>query len=141
MAITKVRDNMHPLRILYIAHRIPYPPNKGEKIRAFHQIRYLSRAHEVHLACLVDEREDLEHTKTLEKYCASVDVVFRSKTVFRLRAMLGLLTNKPLSVAAFYDRELAKRIGEKLRAEEFDRIVVFSSTMAEICSPPPYVRR
>jgi sugar transferase (PEP-CTERM/EpsH1 system associated) len=122
---------MHPLRILYIAHRIPYPPNKGEKIRAFHQIRHLSRTHEVHLACLVDEREDLEHTKTLEKYCASVDVVFRRKTAFRLRAMLGLLTNKPLSVTAFYDRELAKRIGEKLRAEEFDRIVVFSSAMAE----------
>ena len=126
---------MQPLKILYIAHRIPYPPNKGEKIRAFHQIRYLSKVHEVHLACLVDEREDLEHTKTLEKYCASVDVVFRRKSAFRLRVLLGLLTNKPLSVAAFYDRELDKRIRQKLRTETFDRIVVFSSAMAE------YVRR
>lgn len=119
------------MKILFLVHRIPYPPNKGEKIRAFHQIRQLSQKHTVHLACLVDEQEDLQHLKTLEKCCASVDVVYRDKTLSRLLAVLALFTNRPLSVASFYSRKLAKRVAQRLSSERFDSIFVFSSVMAE----------
>ena len=44
------------LRILYLCHRVPYPPDKGEKIRAFHQIQALARRHRVHLLTLADGR-------------------------------------------------------------------------------------
>src|SRR5262249_49463435 len=118
------------MNILYLANRIPYPPNKGEKIRSFHQIRHLSREHTVHLACLIDAREDLAHVHTLEKYCASVDAVYRGKIATRFLAALALCTGQPLSVAPFYSRELQKRIRQRLLSEKIDRILVFSSAMA-----------
>jgi sugar transferase (PEP-CTERM/EpsH1 system associated) len=119
------------MKILYIAHRIPYPPNKGEKIRAFHQIQYLSRIHEVYLTCLVDEKKDLPSVKVLEKYCTSVDAVYRDKLVSRVLALFALFTNKPLSVASFYSRALARKIARRLRSERFDRIFVSCSAMTE----------
>jgi sugar transferase (PEP-CTERM/EpsH1 system associated) len=119
------------MKILYLAHRIPYPPTKGDKIRSFHQIRYLSMKHTVHLGCLVDEPGDLQYVKALERYCASVDIVYRAKTVATSLAALALFTKKPLSIVAFYSSELAKKIRQRLNSEAFDRILVFSSAMAE----------
>ena len=57
------------MKILYLCHRVPFPPNKGEKIRAFHQVRHLSERHEVHLLSLVDQPEDLGFAAPLRKYC------------------------------------------------------------------------
>jgi sugar transferase (PEP-CTERM/EpsH1 system associated) len=119
------------VNILYLAHRIPYPPNKGEKIRAFHQIRYLSKEHSLHLACLIDEKEDIQHIKALEQFCASIDVVYREKATARALAAFALFTNKPLSVASFYSRELARKITQRLQSEQIDLIFAFSSPMAE----------
>lgn len=119
------------MNILYLCHRIPYPPNKGDKIRAFHQIRHLSREHTVHLACLVDRKEDLQHLQSLKKYCASVEAVYRPKWTGRFLAAMALFTNTPLSVAAFYSRELQQKVNKRLSSATIDRILVFSSAMAE----------
>lgn len=119
------------MNILYISHRIPYPPNKGDKIRSFHQIVQLSRNHRVHLACLIDRKEDVKHIDALKQYCASIDWEFRGKTVARLYAIRSLISDKPLSVGAFYSRRLSAKIANRLKTAGIDRIVVFSSVMAE----------
>ena len=118
------------MNILYLAHRIPYPPNKGDKIRAFHQIQELARKHKVYLACFVDDSEDWQHVSTLEKYCITVDVVYRSRIQALWRAALALPTSSSLSVASFFSVKLAQKITQRLHAIQFDRIVIFSSTMA-----------
>jgi sugar transferase (PEP-CTERM/EpsH1 system associated) len=119
------------MNIFYICHRIPYPPNKGDKIRSFHQIKHLSKRHTVHLACLIDERDDLEHINILKKYCSSIDSEFRDKSTARFLAIFSIFSRKPLSVAAFYSKKLKKKITQRLNTEKFDRIIVFSSGMAE----------
>jgi sugar transferase (PEP-CTERM/EpsH1 system associated) len=119
------------MNILYIAHRIPYPPNKGEKIRAFHQVQYLSLKHRVHVACLVDDCDDWQHVKTLERYCASVDPVYRGRSRSTIAAVVALVTNTPLSVASFFSTELSAKIRRRLRSGKIDRILVYSSAMAE----------
>jgi sugar transferase (PEP-CTERM/EpsH1 system associated) len=119
------------MNILYLAHRIPYPPDKGDKIRSFHQISHLSKEHTVHLACLIDEKGDVQYVKELQRYCASVGVVYRKQLVKKLLAAHALLTNKPLSVACFYSKELQKQITRCIITEKIDVIFVFSSAMAE----------
>lgn len=123
------------MNILYLCHRIPYPPDKGDKIRSFHQIEQLAREHTVHLACLIDDPNDLQHVKTLEKYCASVDAVYQGRGAARLRALAALFTGAPLSVAAFASRALRKKIQARMRSETFDRIIMFSSAMAQYINP------
>ncbi|HYR51611.1 MAG TPA: TIGR03087 family PEP-CTERM/XrtA system glycosyltransferase [Candidatus Dormibacteraeota bacterium] len=119
------------MNILYLCHRIPYPPDKGDKIRSFHQIEYLSRNHKVHLGCLVDAEEDRHHIPALQPYCASVDAVWRGKGAANLRTFLALLGRRSLSVAAFHSADLARRIDQRVKSGSIDLAIVFSSAMAQ----------
>ena len=56
--------------ILFLAHRIPYPPTKGDKIRAYHFLAHLARRHVVHLGCFVDDPDDWRHADHLRSLCA-----------------------------------------------------------------------
>lgn len=122
------------MNILYLAHRIPYPPNKGEKIRAFHQIQQLARNHKVHLCSFVDDPSDLPHGETLGAYCASVNLVYRSNSLTPLLATVALLKRQPLSVALFARKSFKRKVLQTLAAERFDCIVVSSSSMAQYAS-------
>ena len=118
------------MKILYIAHRIPYPPDKGDKIRAYHQLKHLAARHELHLACLVDDPEDLHHIATLRELCASVSYAYRGRLKSAILAGLALFTNKPLSAASFYSRVLKREIARRIQRENFDAIVAYSSSVA-----------
>ncbi len=117
--------------ILYIAHRIPYPPNKGEKIRAFNQIKELSRNHAVHVCAFVDDRADLSHVPDLLKHCASVDIVFRDDALVIFRAAAAVFSQRPLSVSLFYRKEFAEKLLKKLLSKRFDCLICSSSSMAQ----------
>lgn len=117
------------MNILYLAHRIPYPPDKGDKIRSFHQIRYLAERHKIALICFVDDRRDLGHADRLREFCASVDVSFRSPRAARLEGLKGLFDGRAISVAAFDSAELRRAVGARLPAA--DVVVAFSSVMAQ----------
>ncbi len=63
------------MKLLFLAHRIPYPPNKGDKIRSYHELRALSaRGHEVHLLAFADDLGDLRYQAELARWCTSVRV-------------------------------------------------------------------
>jgi len=119
------------MKILFLAHRIPFPPDKGDKIRSFNELCHLARDHSIHLACLVDEKKDLEQLGALSKLCASVSVVYRSRFHTKLAACRALVGRGPLSVAAFRSARLRKKIDIVLRSLGADLIFVYSSSMAE----------
>ena len=119
------------MKILFIAHRIPYPPNKGDKIRSFNEIKYLSKKHEIHLACLADEKEDLQYVQALKKYCSSVDAVLINKRWAKIKAFFAFFPIIPLSVSYFFSKKLKKIIDHKLSTVNFDIIFCFSSAMAQ----------
>lgn len=119
------------MRILYLCHRLPYPPDKGEKIRAYHFIRHLARRHEVHVACLIDDASDLPHRNALASACASVDAASRGRVARRTSEALALLTGRPLSVASFASRTLARAIDRRLSGGGIDVVVAQSAAMAE----------
>ena len=123
------------MNILYLAHRLPYPPNKGEKIRTFHQIQHLAKRHKISLCSFVDDPDDLPYVPVLRKHCASVDVVYRSKAPTLLLAAAAFLRRRPLSVSLFYRRAFARKVQEKLATEKFDCIFVSSSSMAHAAIP------
>jgi len=123
-------SNQH-MNILYIAHRIPYPPNKGDKIRSFNEIKYLSQRHEIHLACLADDPKDLEYEEHLKGFCKSTKVVLINPKLAKLKSSIGLFSTKPLSVSYFYSRKLQQTVDQLLSTNDYDAIFCFSSPMAE----------
>lgn len=119
------------MKVLYLAHRIPYPPNKGDKIRSFHAIRFLSKNHEVHLACLVDDVEDMKYKTNLESFCERVVAVPLGKLRSKVGGVVSLLSGRALSTGYFYSPKLQKRLNRWIASESYDAAVCFSSPMAE----------
>lgn len=116
------------LRILFLCHRVPYPPDKGEKIRAWHEIRALARRHKVTLLALSDG--PVPDLAPLEAVCERVEVFPLSRPAAYLRAGLRLPLPRPLSLSFFESAEMKARLGELARQERFDVQVVFCSAMA-----------
>ena len=58
--------------LLYLVHRIPYPPRKGDKVRSYHQLKYLAERYRVHLGTFVDDPADLEYIENVRSMCESL---------------------------------------------------------------------
>jgi len=119
------------LKILFLSQRVPYPPNKGEKIRTFHQIKYLlNNKHDIFLCSPYVLEDELIHFKSFtQKYGVHSE---QSKLGhIYLRHLSGMISHKPLSVSNFYSLELQKSIDQLIANESFQHIVCTSSSMAE----------
>ena len=57
-------------KLLYLVHRLPYPPDKGDKVRSYHLLRHLADKHEVYLGTFIDDANDAVHIPTLRSLCA-----------------------------------------------------------------------
>jgi sugar transferase (PEP-CTERM/EpsH1 system associated) len=123
------------MRILYLAQRVPYPPDRGDKIITYHQVRHLARQHEVAVACLADTEADLANVAPLAEWTRSVDVVVLRPLAARLRALAALASGLPVTLAYFNEQELHARVAARMKAVPFDAVVVYSSSMAQFVEP------
>jgi sugar transferase (PEP-CTERM/EpsH1 system associated) len=121
--------------ILFLAHRIPYPPDKGDKIRSWRLLERLATLGRVHLGAFVDDPADMAHAPFLKSMCASVMLPEIRKSDRWKRSVKGWLRGDPLSVALFYDSAMVEWVRETLRRHQIDRIVVFSGQMAPYALP------
>jgi sugar transferase (PEP-CTERM/EpsH1 system associated) len=118
------------MRILYLAHRVPYPPNKGEKTRVYHHLRHLSASHEVHLLSSVDDPAEAAGADALRRFCRSVELVRLRHAPALARAAAALLGGGSLS-AAYFDAGALRRAVERAAARgPFDLAWASSSAAA-----------
>ena len=113
-------------RILMLAHRMPYPPNKGDKIRAFHVLRHLAQRHEVRLACLVDDSADLAHQAVLKGLVKDLAVARIDGRLRRLLSARALLSDRSVTVTHFYRAELQAVVDGWLDELHFDGVMCSS---------------
>ena len=126
--------------ILFLAHRVPYPPDRGDKIRSFHLLKHLSARHRVHLVAFAEGAGDVAHEAALGQYVATQTVVRRSKTQ-AVAAAQALLSGKPVSLTAFDNLAMRRAAADVLGREAIDAVFVFSGQMAQHvpASAPPLV--
>lgn len=119
------------MKILYLSHRVPFPPNKGEKIRTFHQIEYLlQKGHDVTVISPYEESAELPYFNELKsQYGVNVHSFRLPPKLFRL--MSGFVQGKALSVANFSSADLQKGLDQLLDEHEFSALVCTASSMAE----------
>jgi len=119
------------MRILFLAHRTPLPPNKGEKLRALWELRTLARRHEIDLFCFCDDAEDEKHLAQLGNLCHEFYVERLSWFWSRAQATSALVRGVPFTTAFFYSRRMWHKIQAAIQAKAYDRVFVFSSAMAQ----------
>jgi len=116
--------------LLFLSHRLPYPPDKGEKIRAWHILQHLAKSHDIHLGCLADDPADLAQLGELRRICASVACFRVSPALQKARAIVSMRSGRPLTIDAFHSRRLNRWVADTLSRRAVQRIFVFSSAMA-----------
>lgn len=126
--------------LLFLSHRIPYPPDKGDKIRSWHLLKHLASQWQVHLGAFVDDPDDWRHAPVLESICADVKLQRIEPASRKLRSLTGLLTGEALSLPYYRDAELSAWVEARL-ASGIDAIVVYSSAMAQFVMQPDATRR
>ncbi|MDH3979102.1 MAG: TIGR03087 family PEP-CTERM/XrtA system glycosyltransferase [Gammaproteobacteria bacterium] len=117
--------------LLFLAHRIPYPPNKGDKIRSYHILKHLARSYRVHLGAFVDDPDDWKYRDKLEEICASTCLLPLHPLKARARSLTGLLSNSAMSVSFFRDHNMQQWVNARLEQDSLQRIFVFSSPVAQ----------
>lgn len=118
------------MKILFLVHRLPYPPNKGDKVRSYHLLRHLrERGHEVHLGSFVDDPADWEHEARVRALCSGLYLAPLNPRWGKLRSLQGLLHGEALGLS--YYRHAGLRDWVRRTAPGMDAVLVFSSTMAQ----------
>ncbi len=121
--------------ILFIAHRIPYPPNKGDKIRSWRLLQHLTKKFSVHLACFIDDPEDFAHTKFLTSICKSAVFIPLNPLRSKVASLTGFLKGESLSVRYYASTAMSDAI-RNIRQRPLVAEIVFSSTMAQYVAVP-----
>lgn len=120
---------MHSL--LFLCHRIPYPPNKGDKIRSYHILKFLAERYRVHLGTFIDDPADRPHVARVAELCADVRAIEIDPRTRKFASLRGLVSGEALSLPYYRDAGLA-RWAEEVRERQKPPIVfVYSSPMAQ----------
>lgn len=117
--------------ILFIAHRIPYPPDKGDKIRSFHMLRHLAQRYRVTVACMIDDPADVQHVEPLKGMVHQVFYQVRTPLAMKLRAAGSLLSGQPFTLPCFYSAGLQRDIDAFLAQNEVQAVLCFCAAAAE----------
>lgn len=123
--------------ILYLVHRLPYPPNKGDKVRSYHLLQHLLKQHRVFLGTFIDDPDDEQHIETLRSLCADLHVVKLDPRYAKIRSLNGLLAGEPLTLRYYRDSSMLDWVEKTYKRQHIDSVVVFSSAMAQYVEAIP----
>ena len=114
--------------LLFLAHRVPFPPDRGDKIRSFHVLRYLAQRMRVHLVAFADDAADLDPPAGFTDMLASWTILPRAKSQARA-AVEALATGRPVSLTAFASSAMQAAVDRVL--PRVGGIYCFSGQMAQ----------
>lgn len=123
------------MRILVLLSRVPYPLEKGDKLRAYHLISRLAHKHEVFLFCLSDSKTDPAHIAHLQQFCKHIEVVRIERWRILFKLATAIFTRLPFQVAYFHHRKAQKRIDAAIERFKPDHV------LCQLVRTTEYVRK
>ena len=111
------------MKLFVLLSRVPYPLEKGDKLRAYHLIKHLADKHEVYLFCLSDQPIEREHLEHLRGFCHHLQVVRLARWRILLKLVLATFGRLPYQVAYFHHRQAQRRIDAALEDFRPDHIL------------------
>ena len=117
--------------LLFLCHRIPYPPDKGDKIRSFRWLIALARSYRVHLGAFVDDPADWEHVERIQALCASSLFLPLPRRRAMVRALSGLASGQPLTMPFYFDSRMQRWVFGRFSEARISHVFVYSAAMAQ----------
>lgn len=117
--------------LLFLAHRLPYPPNKGDKVRSYHLLRHLAQRYRIALGTFVDDPTDWQYVERIRTWCAEVHVEPIVPWARRLASLTAGLTGEAVTLPYFRSATLRNWVREVVRRERIERAFAYSSPMAQ----------
>ena len=118
-------------KILFLAHRVPYPPNRGDRIRSYHLIRFLAERADVHLAFLSDDTVPETTTLALSQFCKSVMCCRLGRIRRWINGALSILAGRTATEGLFRSHALRHQLAKLRKDSTFDSIFVYCSSMVQ----------
>ena len=110
------------MKIFFLTPRVPYPIDKGDKLRAYYQIKFLSKRHEIFLFSLDENSCYKKENNPLRNICKEVRVVKLSRLRIFFNLLTGLFKNIPLQTAYYYSADIKKEINKEIEQFKPDLI-------------------
>ena len=124
--------------LLFLVHRIPYPPNKGDKIRSYNLLTHLAKKYTVHLGTFIDDPADSHYENDVKRLCGEVCIQTLRPGFRKLASLQGLLRGESLTVPYYRNSQMSHWVKSILRKKKIDGIVVFSSPMTQYVTGKEY---
>ncbi|WP_076069221.1 TIGR03087 family PEP-CTERM/XrtA system glycosyltransferase [Sphingomonas montana] len=125
--------------ILFLCHRVPFPPDRGDKIRSFNILKALAALGRVHLLTFADDAADAAHADGLAPWVASSTVVVRRRGR-AFAALSALASRRPVSLAMFDDPAMRRAAHGLFGRIRFDTVYAFSGQMAQFVPDDVHAR-
>jgi sugar transferase (PEP-CTERM/EpsH1 system associated) len=126
--------------LLFLCHRIPYPPDKGDKIRSYHWLCALAQTFRVHLAAFVDDPADWIQREKVAALCATCLLLPLRSPLAKVKGLVGLLSGEALSLPYYRNPGLRRWVDRLRRTTDIRHVVVYSSAMAQYAAIPAFER-
>ena len=117
--------------LLFLVHRIPYPPNKGDKIRSYHFLKYLSLNFKIHLGTFIDDPNDSQSIYKLNDLCESFCYIELNPLIAKIKSLQGLVTGQPLSLPYYKNKRMQEWVNQTISTHSITKVLIFSSVMAQ----------
>ena len=117
--------------LLFLVHRIPFPPNKGDKIRSWNILAHLASRYNVHVGAFIDDPHDWQYTGRIEGNASSSFFRKLDRRTGTARSFLSLLKGEPLSCGYYRDRAMQRWVDRTVQENRIERVFVYSSSMAQ----------
>ena len=127
--------------LLFLCHRLPYPPNKGDKIRSYHILKHLCESHRVHLVTFIDDENDEQYIDVVKRLCASVHVKRLHPLKTKIKALLGLVFGGSFSDSFYRYRSVQQHVDALIATHKIDAVFCYSTPMAQYVDQHPTLTR
>lgn len=118
-------------KLLFLVHRIPYPPNKGDKIRSFHFLKALSEKYQVYLGTFIDDPVDRQYVDALKPFCKESFCIDLNPKFSKVKSLMGFFSGEALSLPYYRNSAMQAWVDRTIVQQAIERVLIFSSPMAQ----------
>ncbi len=122
--------------LLYLCHRIPFPPNKGDKITTYNILKFLNKHYDVYLGCFIDDPNDKQYTEKVAKLCKECFFVDLNPTLAKLKGLTAFGRGEPITLPYYRSSKMQNWVNRTIAEARISKAFIYSGCMAQYVLTP-----